>query len=325
MKCLTIIPISKALKEHRKDERKNMFIFKLIVGPLIGALIGYCTNFIAVKMLFKPHNPVFIGNLRLPFTPGLIPKRKNELAGAIGAAVSDVLLTKEDLSAALPAESLKASITEDLWNRFSKARESTCSIEEAATDYISQDQYEKLRRQIEDTVTEKAVDGLRQLKIGEIVVEEGAKAIKEKVQGTMLAMMLNEQVIQSVADPIGAEIQRYIEEKGESKIRPIVAGELMKLEAGSVGALVERLPIEQDKLAKVVSTLYDECMEGSIEKMVEGMDIAQIIEDKIKDMDVAKLEELILSVMKKELNAIVNLGALIGLVIGFINLFINML
>lgn len=306
-------------------KEKNMFIFKLIAGPLIGALIGYCTNFIAVKMLFKPHNPVFIGSLRLPFTPGLIPKRKNELAGAIGSAVSDVLLTKEDLSAALPAESLKASITEDLWNRFSKAKESTCSIEEAAADYISQDQYEKLRQQIEDAVTEKAMDGLQQLKIGEIVVEEGSRAIKEKVQGTMLAMMLNEQVIQSVADPIGAEIQRYIEEKGESKIRPIVAGELMKLEAGSIGAFAAKLPIEQDKLGKIVSTLYDQCMEGSIEKMVEEMDIAQIIEDKIKDMDVPKLEELILSVMKKELNAIVNLGALIGLVIGFINLFINML
>ena len=50
-----------------------------------------------------------------------------------------------------------------------------------------------------------------------------------------------------------------------------------------------------------------------------------IVEEKIRDMDVAKLEALILSVMKKELNAIVNLGALIGLVIGLLNLLINML
>ena len=86
-----------------------MSIFKLIAGPLIGALIGYFTNYIAVKMLFKPHKPVMIGKHRLPFTPGLIPKRKDELAGAIGSAVSDVLLTKEDLAQALPAQQIPST------------------------------------------------------------------------------------------------------------------------------------------------------------------------------------------------------------------------
>ena len=62
-----------------------------------------------------------------------------------------------------------------------------------------------------------------------------------------------------------------------------------------------------------------------MEEMVEKIDVAAIVEEKVRDMDVAKLEALILSVMKKELNAIVNLGALIGLVIGLLNLLINML
>ena len=50
--------------------------------------------------------------------------------------------------------------------------------------------------------------------------------------------------------------------------------------------------------------------------------VPTIIEDKINDMDIAMFEELVMSVMKNELNAIVNLGFFIGLIIGVINIFI---
>ena len=68
----------------------------MIAGPLVGALIGYCTNYIAVKMLFRPLKPVKIGNYTLPFTPGIIPKGKSRLAKAMGQAIGDTLLTKEE-------------------------------------------------------------------------------------------------------------------------------------------------------------------------------------------------------------------------------------
>ena len=69
-----------------------------IAGPLIGAVIGYFTNYIAVKMLFHPHEEKRIFGKRLPFTPGVIPKNKPRLAHAIGEAVANVLLTKEDIA-----------------------------------------------------------------------------------------------------------------------------------------------------------------------------------------------------------------------------------
>ena len=69
-----------------------------ISGPAIGALIGYCTNYIAVKMLFHPYKEVKLFGLTLPFTPGVIPKNKPRLARAISRAVADVLLTKEDIA-----------------------------------------------------------------------------------------------------------------------------------------------------------------------------------------------------------------------------------
>lgn len=302
-----------------------MFILKLVAGPLIGALIGYCTNFIAVKMLFKPHHPIMVGKRRLPFTPGLIPKRKDELAGAIGSAIGDVLLTKKDLAEALPAEQIKDSIAGGLWEKYLNARESQVSIGDAAGEYLSEERLKRIRAGLEDVVTERVMAGIEELDISSIVVTEGSRAIREKVQGTMLAMMVNDQVIQSVAVPISEEIETYIHENGEEKIRPIVQKELSRIGAEPIGSLAQQLSLEQTHMKKIVDGLYAACVEDAMEEMLEKIDVAAIVEEKIRDMDVAKLEALILSVMKKELNAIVNLGALIGLVIGLLNLLINML
>ena len=75
--CYTI-----SQKTSYKGDR-TMHYLELISGPLIGGIIGYSTNYIAVKMLFRPLKPVKIGNYTLPFTPGIIPKRKDKLAEAI--------------------------------------------------------------------------------------------------------------------------------------------------------------------------------------------------------------------------------------------------
>ena len=59
-----------------------------------------------------------------------------------------------------------------------------------------------------------------------------------------------------------------------------------------------------------------------MEKFGSKFDLRLIIEEKINAMDVNELESLVLTVMKKELDVIVNLGAVIGLVLGMINLLI---
>ena len=49
-------------------------ILNYISGPVIGAIIGLVTNYLAVRMLFHPYKPFKIFGVRLPFTPGIIPK-----------------------------------------------------------------------------------------------------------------------------------------------------------------------------------------------------------------------------------------------------------
>ena len=67
------------------------------IPPLAGLAIGYFTNDIAIKMLFRPYRPYYIGKLKLPFTPGLIPQNQSRLAQKISDAIMGSLLTPEEL------------------------------------------------------------------------------------------------------------------------------------------------------------------------------------------------------------------------------------
>ncbi len=66
-----------------------------IITPIAGSIIGYTTNWLAIKMLFKPHKPIYIGKLKLPFTPGVIPREQKRIAKSLGSAVGNNLLTEE--------------------------------------------------------------------------------------------------------------------------------------------------------------------------------------------------------------------------------------
>lgn len=72
-----------------------MFILVLMIA--IGALIGGFTNYLAIKMLFRPYKTYYIGKWRIPFTPGVIPSRRGELAVQLGKMVVEHLLTPESI------------------------------------------------------------------------------------------------------------------------------------------------------------------------------------------------------------------------------------
>jgi uncharacterized membrane protein YheB (UPF0754 family) len=72
--------------------------------PLLGALIGYLTNKVAIRMLFRPLNPWYILGKKVPMTPGIIPSKRHELAENIGDMVGEKLLTATDIGTALSAE-----------------------------------------------------------------------------------------------------------------------------------------------------------------------------------------------------------------------------
>jgi uncharacterized membrane protein YheB (UPF0754 family) len=73
----------------------SLWVF--ILPPVTGGIIGYYTNDLAIKMLFRPYRAIKVGEFVLPFTPGLIPRNQARLAQRISNAIMRSLLTPEEL------------------------------------------------------------------------------------------------------------------------------------------------------------------------------------------------------------------------------------
>ncbi|MFQ5328447.1 MAG: DUF445 domain-containing protein [Thermodesulfobacteriota bacterium] len=83
----------------------------IVLPPIIGATIGWLTNYIAIKMLFKPHRPVRVFGYNFQ---GLIPKRRKEIGRSIARAIERQLLSSNDLADALSGIDLKAEIEQSV-------------------------------------------------------------------------------------------------------------------------------------------------------------------------------------------------------------------
>ncbi len=68
-----------------------------LLPPVLGGIIGYFTNDIAIKMLFRPYRAIYIAGRKVPFTPGLIPRNQERLAKNISNTIMGSLLTPGEL------------------------------------------------------------------------------------------------------------------------------------------------------------------------------------------------------------------------------------
>ena len=71
-------------------------VLKLLILAVLGGIIGWITNRLAIKMLFRPFQPVNIPLINFKIQ-GLIPKRKAEIAKSIGETVETELLSMEEI------------------------------------------------------------------------------------------------------------------------------------------------------------------------------------------------------------------------------------
>lgn len=81
---------------------------QLIILPFIAAIIGWFTNFIAVKMLFHPKKPIDLGFMKLQ---GIFPKRQAQLAEKIGDLVANQLFSLDDIKDKFNTPESRKSIT----------------------------------------------------------------------------------------------------------------------------------------------------------------------------------------------------------------------
>lgn len=295
-------------------------MFQYIMIPIIGAIIGYATNWIAVKMLFHPRKAIYLGSWKLPFTPGVIPKGQSRLAAAVGKMVETQLLTKEVLYEQLTSDKVEEQMKNTCQNLLRQWESSEETVKEAALQYIPEGNYQNavmdLESNLSDLIYEKTVD----LDLGQIIADQGIEAVKEKLADSFLAMMLTDSVLEPIAGHIRERINDFIRENVGDYIYDLVKQESENLQGKTLGdgaALIEeyQIPVEE-----IVLRIYHSLLENHLDSMIQSLDFAGIVERRINAMAVEEVEELVLVMMKKELGAIVNLGAVIGLLLGLVNL-----
>lgn len=83
---------------------------KNFIPCVVGAVIGYITNWLAIKMLFRPYEEKRIFGIKVPFTPGLIPKEKQRIAKSVSEAIANHLLSKDTIVKALCSPNIYSHI-----------------------------------------------------------------------------------------------------------------------------------------------------------------------------------------------------------------------
>jgi uncharacterized membrane protein YheB (UPF0754 family) len=296
-----------------------LLILHYAAGPVLGAVIGYFTNWLAVKMLFRPYYPKKIGKFTLPFTPGIIPKRRQAIAKAVGNAVGEKLFTKEDMLASVKSEQTRDKVAQsavELWHTAGGL-----TGEEAAALIMPASDVKALNNECADKICDRVYSAVNEMNLGDIVATEAVKVVAEKKGSLgMLSMFLTDDLVSGIATKLADGVNAYVEENGKALISGAVNKECDRLMTSKLSGITNNI---SDEMVKAVAIkLYDGAITTVAEKLLKDIDIASIVQKKIEEMDVKDLEKLVLSVMKKELNAIVNLGALIGFILGIVMIFI---
>ncbi len=150
---------------------------RIIILPIIGALIGWFTNVLAVKLIFRPINII-----SLPLTgfkiQGLIPKRKAEIARSIGETVEKELLSIEDIVDRMTDSLDKNHIIRIIKIKIQEVVSQKIpsffphSIKELIVNYVEESIHKEIEPAFDEIIEELMVKTRDSIKIGRIVEEK---------------------------------------------------------------------------------------------------------------------------------------------------------
>lgn len=298
-----------------------MIIARAIVAPLLGGVIGYITNDLAIRMLFRPRKAVYIGKFHVPFTPGLIPSQQGRIAQSIGDVVSGQLLNEETLRQTLLSEATVQKLQEKARDFLRKLSKDGRRVRELLA---KQEVREKANVNV-DELTQKLTEGLTakiiESKLGYTVVES---IIGDKMdfinQNKWLSILLDDNAQKSIKEKLAEKVDEIIADKAPGAIAAIVDRYKAEIMDARICDLYARFEDREEELIAWLTGLYTSILGDNLGRLLKAINIEKIVVDKINGLDPAELETVIFGVMKRELRAIVYLGALLGFLMGFINL-----
>ena len=298
-------------------------MYHYLIGPAVGAVIGYITNDIAIRMLFRPHQAKYIMGIHVPFTPGIIPKEKARIAGAIGKAVSENLMNREVLEKSLLSDDMLKKISNAIDEFVSTQSGNDETIEQFALHYLSNDDINAMRSDVTGGIVKLVTAKLQNSDLGSSIAHMATEHVMEKTRNSLAGRLGAEMFIQPLAQPIEKILAKHINEilqnNSQQMIQDLVNKEASELMGMTMSQLTTGRDEQVEQIKRGVLNAYRTIIIEHLPRILQDIDISTIIEQRINEMDMNEAEAIIMDVMKKELRAIVWLGALLGSIMGTIN------
>ena len=312
------------------------FEISYIVAPLLGGIIGYITNDIAIRMLFRPHKAKYLFGIKIPFTPGIIPKEKGRIASAIGGAISENLMSKDVLEKYLLSDKMITKIRLSIDSFFETQKNNQETVREFLAHYITANDIDSLIRGLKEGLIEQVSTKLGESNLGEQISEVVMEHVSSKLRIEGLDLDIPQMLKSLIGSSMWGQVASLIEKPAKHYLAKNINHMLSVNGPEIVGKLVDkgfddisRLSMQQLlqgkelQIAQVTNTcigLYRTIISEHLPRILEAINIPVIIESRINEMDMNETEQLIFQVMDKELKAIVWLGALLGAVMGCVNI-----
>lgn len=286
-----------------------MDLLSIVSGPIVGAVIGYITNDIAIRMLFRPHRAIYIGKWRLPFTPGIVPRRKDQLAAILGEAIVEKFFNADDLEIVFTT-----GISDAVADRVIALLKSEASLS-ALKGVVPDEAAEKL----ETELCIRIEAAICTSELPEVFAREGSRMAVSHISSSEAV----KNIADSASGALARDIREFIIEHGHEYILPMLHSEIERVTHIPLGELTAAMVGEHEtELREAIKALYLRFMATHVRPIVESIDVGGMITDKIILMSSAEVEDLVLTVVKRELRLVVLFGAFVGAIIGTVNIFI---
>ncbi|WP_283706031.1 DUF445 family protein [Clostridium perfringens] len=271
-----------------------------IIGALIGAVIGYITNWLAIKMLFRPREAKYIFGMKLPFTPGLIPKEKSRIANKVGETVGTHLLNSDSLSKALKDDKIKAKFNEVAKEKINQIINSNSTLENSLKNTLGENYY--------------ALKGN--------MIDNIAKTILESIQEEEFKNKVKFYIVDFIKERLNKEPEKIIDFINSNKFREVIINTLEEEKTRDI--IGKALLKEVKTLGKedlTIEEVIPENIKPYIEEYVKSQKdtLVDIIKNLLRDNEVSHkiksaINDNIPSIVSMFLSGDVIYGKLVSLV-----------
>src|SRR5574344_637345 len=185
--------------------------YSYIIAPCVGGIIGYVTNDIAIRMLFRTHKAKYVLALKIPFTPGIIPKEKGRIASTLGMSISENFMNKDVLEKTLLSDDMISKLQRTIDDFFQKQSQNAETLKSYALHYISEEELNTIVSDVKNNISNQIATKLENTKIGEQIAEAVINHVLSKLRVDGLDIDLPKMFMSVIGGSIWGKIAELIE------------------------------------------------------------------------------------------------------------------